>query len=125
MPTNDSRMVNRFSVNTSKNDSKPNTANTRKASRDEILPLVSIGDLPLHNDDAHRHFFPFSDWRFSSPVSYWDPQHYGYWASLVEFSCVLLASIFLYLRNAVLRPWVASILAIYLAYWMYVYIVWI
>lgn len=87
--------------------------------------LHSIGDLPLHNDDAHRHFFPFSDWRFLSPVSYWDPEYHGYWASLVEFGCVLAASIFLYLRNADLRPWVAAIGAIYLAYWIYVYLVWI
>lgn len=83
------------------------------------------GDLPLHHDDAHRHFFPFSDWRFSSPISYWDPAHYGYWASLVEFACALAASIFLYLRKADLRPWVITIMAIYLAYWLYVYLVWI
>ena len=34
-------------------------------------------DLPLHHDDGHRHLFPLSDWRFASPVSYWDPRHYG------------------------------------------------
>ncbi len=34
-------------------------------------------DLPVHHDDGHRHFFPLSDWRFASPVSYWDPEHYG------------------------------------------------
>ena len=39
--------------------------------------LHALGDLPLHREDAHRHFFPFSDWRFTSPVSYWDPDHYG------------------------------------------------
>jgi len=40
--------------------------------------LLHIGcDLPLHHDDAHRHLLPFSDWRFVSPVSYWDPKHYG------------------------------------------------
>ena len=41
-------------------------------------------DLPLHADDAHRHFWPLSDWRFHSPVSYWDPAHHGRVASLVE-----------------------------------------
>ena len=35
--------------------------------------LHALGDLPLHREDAHRHFFPVSDWRFTSPVSYWDP----------------------------------------------------
>lgn len=39
--------------------------------------LHCLLDFPLHNDDAHRHFFPFSDWRFESPVSYWDPRFYG------------------------------------------------
>ena len=34
-------------------------------------------DLPLHNDDAHRHFLPMSGFRFESPVSYWDPGHHG------------------------------------------------
>lgn len=34
-------------------------------------------DFPLHNDDARVHFWPVSDWRFISPVSYWDRQHYG------------------------------------------------
>ena len=28
-------------------------------------------------DDAHRHFYPLSDYRFISLVSYWDPRHYG------------------------------------------------
>lgn len=39
-----------------------------------------VADLPLHTDDAHAHFWPFSHWKFVSPVSYWDPAHYGrYW----------------------------------------------
>lgn len=40
--------------------------------------LHLVGDLPLHNDDAHRHFLPFTNWRFASPVSYWDKNHYGH-----------------------------------------------
>lgn len=49
-------------------------------------------DLPLHHDDAHRHFLPFSDWRFISPISYWDPRHFGsiiVWVELVFalFAC--------------------------------------
>jgi hypothetical protein len=34
-------------------------------------------DFPLHHEDAHRHFLPFSRWRFLSPVSYWDPKRFG------------------------------------------------
>jgi hypothetical protein len=39
--------------------------------------LHACGDMFLHGADAHRHFFPFSDYRFVSNVSYWDPAHYG------------------------------------------------
>lgn len=37
----------------------------------------SLIDLPVHADDAHRHFWPLSNWRFISPISYWDPAYYG------------------------------------------------
>ena len=36
-----------------------------------------LGDFPLHASDAHRHFWPISEWRFNSPISYWEPDHYG------------------------------------------------
>ena len=39
--------------------------------------LHMLCDLPVHHDDGHRHFLPISNWRFESPVSYWDPAHYG------------------------------------------------
>ena len=42
------------------------------------------GDLFLHVNDAHAHFWPLSDWRFSSPVSYWDPRYYGQYFSIIE-----------------------------------------
>lgn len=51
--------------------------------------LHSCLDFPLHNDDAHRHFFPISNYRFISPVSYWDPRHYGNIAASIEFLLVL------------------------------------
>ena len=86
--------------------------------------LHVFGDLPLHHDDAHRHFFPFSDWRFASPVSYWDPAHHGQWASLVEFTGVLAAAGFMYWRYALLRHWVAATTVVYLLYWIYVFVVW-
>jgi len=54
--------------------------------------LHSVGDLPVHNDDAHRHFFPFSNYRFISPFSYWDRKHYGSIVSLVEMLLVLLST---------------------------------
>jgi len=65
----------------------------------EILFLSAVfhalGDLPIHNHDAHRHFFPFSNYRFISPLSYWDPQHHGKVVALVEKILVLASTIYL------------------------------
>ncbi|MFQ5670724.1 MAG: hypothetical protein ACE5HD_09445 [Acidobacteriota bacterium] len=49
-----------------------------------------LGDLPLHHDDAHRHFFPLSNWRFASPVSYWDPRYHGRIVAPLEILAALL-----------------------------------
>lgn len=54
--------------------------------------LHCLADLPLHVDDGHRHFWPLSNFRFESPVSYWDPDHHGDIVALGEFVLVLLAS---------------------------------
>lgn len=43
-----------------------------------------VFDLFLHHDDGRAHFWPFSDWVFESPVSYWDPGHYGLIAGPLE-----------------------------------------
>lgn len=37
----------------------------------------AVIDFLCHRDDAHMHFWPLSDWRFVSPVSYYDPAHFG------------------------------------------------
>jgi hypothetical protein len=66
-------------------------------------------DLPLHREDAHRHFFPFSDWRFVSPVSYWDPAHHGALAALAEAVVVLAGSALLWSRHRGLAPRVALV----------------
>ena len=48
--------------------------------------LLHIGlDFPVHADDAHAHFWPLSDWRFHSTLSYWDSEHYGNTVRIVEF----------------------------------------
>lgn len=52
-----------------------------------VLSLASLlhvaTDLPLHNDDGHPHFWPFTNWIYSSPVSYWDAEHYAnFWVPL-------------------------------------------
>ena len=60
--------------------------------------LHCTADFFLHHHDAHRHFFPFLQFRFISPISYWDTAHYGRIASLVEIVITILASIFLFRR---------------------------
>ena len=49
-------------------------------------------DLPVHHDDAHRHFYPFTDYRFNSPFSYWDTRHHARIVAGVEFGLVLIAT---------------------------------
>lgn len=34
-------------------------------------------DFPFHHDDGRAHFWPLSNWIFESPLSYWDPAHFG------------------------------------------------
>ncbi len=57
------------------------------------LILHSLFDLPVHHDDAHPHFFPFSKYRLISPFSYWDIKHYASLVSLVEILLVFLSTI--------------------------------
>ena len=89
--------------------------------------LHGLADLPLHNDDAHRHFFPISDWRFISPVSYWDPSHYGGIVAPLEILAVLLGCVLLW-RTYPSWPGRLTLGAIglcYVAYFVYVFAVWV
>ena len=52
-----------------------------------------LGDLPVHVDDGHRHFWPLSNFRFESSISYWDPDHHGGIVALIEFFLVMVASV--------------------------------
>jgi hypothetical protein len=70
--------------------------------------LHHAADLPLHNADAHRHFWPFSNWRFMSPVSYWDVDHYGAYAALGEWLLVAIATAWLWRRG--LNWWTRGLL---------------
>ena len=56
--------------------------------------LHAAADFLLHHDDAHSQFWPVSTWKFRSPVSYWDPAHYGsYWSAveaLIGIACAVI-----------------------------------
>jgi hypothetical protein len=82
-------------------------------------------DFFLHNEDAHRHFYPFWDWRFRSPVSYWDPSHYGRIAAPIEAAVVLVCCGLLLARYRALwvRLVVGGVMLVYtlflgLAFWV-------
>lgn len=60
--------------------------------------LHCLEDLPLHYDDGHRHFWPLSDFRYQSPVSYWDPDHYGQIVAPIEFILVMIVSVYVFKR---------------------------
>lgn len=62
------------------------------------IVLHCLEDLPLHVDDGHRHFWPFSQFRFESAVSYWDPAHYGHIAAPIELGLMMLASVYVFRR---------------------------
>lgn len=70
------------------------------------LPLLFISmlahvalDVPVHTADAHRHLFPFSDYRFRSAFSYWDMREYAYFTELAELMLVL-GSVFVLWRRS-------------------------
>lgn len=80
------------------------------------MVIHCLCDLPLHFDDGHRHFFPLTDWRFQSPVSYWDPKHYGVWAAvgelLISAGCFWL--VFKHRRGLVFRAGISILMILYL-----------
>ncbi len=41
-------------------------------------------DFLCHREDAHMHFWPLSDWKFVSPISYYDPAHFGVPVMILE-----------------------------------------
>jgi len=70
--------------------------------------MHTVTDLPLHNDDGHPHFWPLSLWIYQSPVSYWDPDHFGLQWSVVEL--IIAAGLIIFLWRRTIRKWVKSLL---------------
>ncbi|MEL6169914.1 MAG: cobalamin biosynthesis protein CobQ [Pseudomonadota bacterium] len=55
-------------------------------------------DFPLHNDDARMHFWPLTDWKFISPISYWEGARGGDVVGLIEIALVIVLTGFLVWR---------------------------
>jgi hypothetical protein len=67
-------------------------------------------DMPVHSEDAYRHFWPLTDWRFYSPLSYWDRSHHAGWVSVFEAIIALVSIIILWKRFP--KLWVKLLLSI-------------
>ena len=88
--------------------------------------LHIAGDLPLHHDDAHRHFLPFTQWRFHSPLSYWDPRYGGDVTGMIEAVAVLACTVLLVWcwRGSRAQWFAGAFFAFYLAYLLFARVVW-
>lgn len=69
-----------------------------------------VCDFLFHAKDAHQHFWPLSAWRFESPISYWDPAHYGAYVSVLE--AVLGIALIVVLFRRFKRTWIRAILVV-------------
>jgi hypothetical protein len=74
-------------------------------------------DFLCHREDAHMSLWPVTRWKFMSPVSYYDPAHYGMWFSLFEaaLSLALAFILFRQFSGRILRICLAFAMAMYVA----------
>lgn len=61
-----------------------------------FILLTFCGCFLLHQEDSHRHLYPLSDFRFFSPVSYFNPNHYG---NVVVIFEMLLSGVYLWRKT--------------------------
>jgi hypothetical protein len=65
--------------------------------------LHALVDFYVHTDDAYRHFWPFSGWKFHSPISYYNPNEYGQYVS--AFDSLLILGLLAYLFTKYTGAW--------------------
>lgn len=89
--------------------------------------LHQAADFLLHHDDAHRHFLPFTGWRFASPVSYWDPKHYGFVFIWFELAFAVLTCCYVgkFGQNRPMRSMALMTLALYAAGMVFAIVMWV
>ena len=75
-------------------------------------------DLPVHNHDAYRHFWPLSDWRFISPLSYYEPAHHSKWVSFIE-ALIALGSVYV-LWQRFPKIWVKVVLGLMALFYIFI-----
>jgi hypothetical protein len=74
--------------------------------------LQCIVDFLVHVEDAHMQLLPLSRWAFESPISYWDPRHYGAIVSKVELA--IGVAMILVMWRRFLRVWARAALGLVL-----------
>lgn len=89
------------------------------------MTLHCLFDLPLHHDDAHAHFEPLTSWRFESPLSYWDPAHYGRVVAALELAGTLVGAFLLTQRGGAWRTLGLLCGALYAAFIVFALAVWL
>ncbi|MEP0332702.1 MAG: hypothetical protein ABJM26_17825 [Anderseniella sp.] len=90
------------------------------------MTVHAASDLPVHVDDGHRHFWPFSSFVFNSPLSYWDRSHHGGVVSAIEAVLGIVCAIVLWRRFPV--TWIRALCALAItayiavpAYWIWMF----
>ena len=72
-------------------------------------------DFPVHAEDAYRHFWPLTDWRFYSSLSYWDINHHAAWVRLIDVAIAAISGLVLWRRFSTRRfsaLWVRAVLGL-------------
>lgn len=79
--------------------------------------LHSAIDFICHREDAHMQFWPLTRWKFVSPVSYWDPAHFGREFGLFEagLGMVMAVALFRIWRKWPVRAALALAMLLYAA----------
>ena len=79
--------------------------------------LHSWVDFFVHREDAHMHFWPLTNWKFVSPVSYYDSAHFGGPFSLFEaaIGIFMAVSLFRTFKSKPVRAALALCIAMYAA----------
>ncbi len=68
-------------------------------------------DLGLHHNDGHAHFWPFSNWVYQSPISYWDPAYYGIYFTIFEVILTFGLIVYIY-KKFQSKKWAIILLVI-------------
>ena len=78
-------------------------------------------DFFVHHDDAYRHFWPLTDWRFFSPLSYYDPLYYGSWVNSVD--SIIVIALLAWLGSIYNSKWARIGIGTLIVLYVFVYII--